>query len=121
MARAASAPVSKRRDLVSKGRLPSPGQGPDEATRAKSWFHFTLVAESADGSHRIAGAVSGGDPGYDETAKMVSETAVALTMPDAPRSGGFLTPATALGPSLRERLHSEGILFEPVAVPAAPA
>ena len=30
----------------------------------------------------------------------------------AGRVGGFLTPATALGGTLRARLHEEGILFE---------
>ena len=73
----------------------------------------------------------GGDPGYDETAKMVSETAVALAArrademhgraPAAQRAawrrGGFLTPATALGPLLRERLHAEGLPFDEAPLP----
>lgn len=117
MARATAAPAEKRRALVAAGRLPSPGQGPDEATRGKSWFEFTFVAESADGIHKLVGVVSGGDPGYDETAKMVSEAAVALaTSKSVNLAGGFWTPATALGVQLREILHAEGIRFQ-----AAPA
>jgi len=120
MARAAAAPVEKRKELVAKGRLPMPGQGPDEATRSKSWFKFTFIAESADGSMKLAGTCSGGDPGYDETAKMVSEAAVCLATQDKPPTshGGFMTPATALGPSLREQLHAEGILFQEVPLPS---
>ena len=103
---------------MSKGRLPTPGQGPDTATRAQSWFRFTLVAEAADGSLKLAGQISGGDPGYDETAKMVSEAAVGIATQSVPPSTvGFMTPATALGSVLRERLHVEGIRFDDVPVP----
>jgi short subunit dehydrogenase-like uncharacterized protein len=129
MARAATAPVDVRKKLVDQKRLPSPGEGPSAEERAKSWFKFTLVAESSDGDRakRLACTVSGGDPGYDETAKMVSEAAVTLatepraTLPASAAGGGFLTPATALGDVLRERLHAEGIVFEPAAVPGQTA
>ena len=118
MARATSAPATKVKELVAKGRLPSPGQGPSAETRAKSSFEFLFVAEAADGASRLAGTVSGGDPGYDETAKMVSESAVDLATRSAEeRVAGFMTPSTALGSSLRERLHAEGIRFEDVPVP----
>ena len=133
MARAAQVPPSKLSDLVAAGRLPAPGGGPDAATRDKSWFRYTLIAE-ADGpagasgnvSFKLCGRVSGGDPGYDETAKMVSETAVMLATQrgDLDEEGaglvqraGFLTPATALGARLRERLHEEGIRFDEQPLP----
>ena len=130
MARAAAAPASKLAEMVASGRLPSPGDGPDEATRASSWFDFKFVAE-ADGpagasgtlSYKLCGTISGGDPGYDETAKMVSETAVLLAMSDreelpaSARRAGFLTPSTALGSLLQERLHTEGIRFEEAPLP----
>ena len=64
----------------------------------------------------MVGTVSGGEPGYDETSKMVSEAAVLLaTKRDAlpgVAKAGFATPATAFGAALRERLHAEGIRFE---------
>ena len=132
MSRAALVPASKLEDLVAAGRLPSPGEGPDAETRAKSWFKFFFVAE-ADGpagasgslSFKLAGTVSGKDPGYDETAKMVSETAVMLATHDQEaraeatgvRRSGFLTPATALGSLLQDRLHEEGIRFEEAPLP----
>ena len=119
MAKAASAPATKIKELVAKGRLPTPGQGPSAAARSQSWFQFTLIAEAADGFFQLAGKISGGDPGYDETAKMVAEAAVCLATQSAPPSpgGGFMTPATALGAPLRERLHVQGIKFEDMPVP----
>ncbi len=64
--------------------------------------------------------VSGGDPGYDETAKMLSESALCLAIhhwPPTPAStgdnsnGGILTPASAMGMTLVERLQKAGIRF----------
>ena len=59
--------------------------------------------------------VSGGDPGYDETAKMVGESAILLATrgPEGGR-GGVLTPAVALGEALIERLGAVGIRFRRV-------
>lgn len=118
MARAASAPAAKLKELVESGRLPRPGEGPTEEERASNWFKFTLIAEGgAEGMERatrLKGIISGGDPGYSETAKMVAESAVLLATegPTDPAARGFQTPASALGRPLRERLHREGILFE---------
>ena len=45
-----------------------------------------------------------GDPGYLATSKMLSEVALSLLFDEARHRGGVLTPATALGPVLRQRL-----------------
>ena len=129
MARSVTVPAAKRRQLVEQGRLPKPGNGPTAEQRAKAWFRFLFVAEAADASKKVVGSVSGGDPGYVETAKMVAEAAVMLaTTPLAELSplaarGGLLTPTTAFGARLRERLHDTGILFEQLdgLPPMAPA
>lgn len=122
-ARAASAPANKRRELVESGRLPKPGEGPPPEERARSWFKFLLLAEG-EGGGRLLGSVSGGDPGYDETAKMVAETALALATDRAAlpagRRGGFMTPASACGAPLRVRLHAEGIAFDELALDMLP-
>ncbi len=53
------------------------------------------------------------DPGYGSTAKMLGETAIALVEGTGP--GGFLTPSTAFGDDLIERLRAEaGLTFEVV-------
>ena len=48
-----------------------------------------------------------------QTAKMVAESALCLAFDDAdlPPSYGVLTPASAMGAVLRQRLHAKGILF----------
>ena len=57
--------------LVEAGRLPKPGGGPSAEKRAASTFTALALARAADGSAAACG-LSGGDPGYDETAKMVA-------------------------------------------------
>jgi len=105
-------PVSKREAMRDAGRLPKPGEGPSREERAKSWFRFLLVAEAASGK-RFVTSVSGGDPGYTETSKMVSEAALALLFdrPALPAQSGVLTPASAFGPVLERRLREAGVAF----------
>jgi saccharopine dehydrogenase (NAD+, L-glutamate forming) len=58
--------------------------------------------------------VSGGDPGYTETAKMLSEAALCLALDDNPETAGQVTPAQAMGDALLARLQKAGIRFETV-------
>ncbi len=67
--------LSVTRDLLLN--LKQPGEGPSRERRARSWFRVTFVAE-ADGGARALSEVSGGDPGYDETSKMLGESALCL-------------------------------------------
>jgi len=87
----------------------SPGEGPSEATRAKSWFKVTFIGEG--GGKRVVTQVSGGDPGYDETAKMLSESALCLAFDDLPETAGQVTTAQAMGDALLARLQDAGIEF----------
>ena len=86
------------------------GQGPDEARRAKSWFRVDFVAEG-DG-RTVRTRVSGGDPGYGETAKMLAESGLCLALDDNPPTAGSVTTAVAMGDALTERLQRAGIRFE---------
>jgi short subunit dehydrogenase-like uncharacterized protein len=98
------------------GSRVKPGDGPSAAKRARSWFNvrFVGVAEPADGAApvRVVTEVSGGDPGYDETAKMLSEAALCLAFDELPARAGQLTTAVAMGDALIERLVRAGIRFE---------
>ena len=60
--------------------------------------------------------VRGGDPGYTETSKMLAESALCLAfdVEQLPDRAGVLTPATAMGVPLIERLRAAGIAFEEV-------
>ena len=88
----------------------SPGQGPSAAKRAASWFAVTFVGEG--GGKRVVTRVSGGDPGYDETAKMLAESALCLAFDELPATAGQVTTATAMGDALLTRLQRAGIVFE---------
>ncbi len=86
------------------------GDGPDAARRAKSWFRVDFVGEG--GGQVVHARVSGGDPGYDETAKMLAESALSLAFDDNPPTAGQVTTAQAMGDALIERLQAAGIRFE---------
>ena len=83
-------------------RLKRPGDGPSEQQRARSWFRIQFVAEA--GGETIETQVSGGDPGYDETARILGESALCLAFDDLPDRGGQLTTAVAMGEHLLQRL-----------------
>ena len=86
------------------------GDGPDPQRRARSWFRVRFMANA--GGHPIRTQVSGGDPGYDETAKMLSEAALCLLQDNTPPVAGVITPAAALGEALIHRLQRAGMRFE---------
>ncbi|OPG08434.1 saccharopine dehydrogenase [Streptomyces sp. GKU 895] len=86
-----------------------PGDGPSAEKRAKSWFSVRFVGEG--GGRQVFTEVSGGDPGYDETAKMFAEAALCLAFDDLPATAGQVTTAVAMGDALIERLRAAGIVF----------
>jgi short subunit dehydrogenase-like uncharacterized protein len=93
-------------------RVRQPGDGPTAEQRHKSWFEVTMIGSA--GSAKATITVRGGDPGYDETAKMISESALCLALDRdrLPPAYGVLTTAVAMGPVLRERLVKAGIRFD---------
>ncbi|WP_433649535.1 saccharopine dehydrogenase family protein [Micromonospora zamorensis] len=90
------------------GRLAS-GQGPTAEQRAASWFRVRFVGTG--GGQRVVTEVAGGDPGYDETAKMLGESALCLALDGLPRTAGQVTPVTAMGDALLDRLVRAGLTF----------
>ena len=71
---------------------------------------MTFVGEG--GGERVVTEVSGGDPGYGETSKMLAESALCLAFDELPESAGQVTTAVAMGDALMERLRRAGIRFE---------
>ncbi|QYJ03886.1 saccharopine dehydrogenase NADP-binding domain-containing protein [Nocardioides panacisoli] len=102
-----AAQVPPVREFLKK-RVPQ-GEGPDERRREKSWFTVDVVGET-DG-RTVHARVSGGDPGYTETAKMLAEAAMCLALDDNPESAGQVTTAQAMGDALLARLQTAGIDF----------
>jgi short subunit dehydrogenase-like uncharacterized protein len=90
-------------------KVPS-GSGPSQEKRASSWFRVRMYGEG--GGKRVVCEVSGGDPGYTETAKMLAESGLCLATDDLPQTAGQVTTAQAMGAALQERLERGGIDFK---------
>ncbi len=106
----AAAQVPPLRNALLRRR--SPGDGPSESRRAGSWFKARFIGTG--GGRRVVTEVSGGDPGYGETAKMLGESALCVALDDLPEVSGQTTTAVALGVNLRARLVAAGIGFRVV-------
>jgi short subunit dehydrogenase-like uncharacterized protein len=87
----------------------SPGAGPTPAQRESRWFSLRFAA--AAGHDRVVTEVTGGDPGYGETSKILAEASLCLAHDVLPARAGQLTPAVAMGEALIARLQRSGISF----------
>jgi len=93
--------------------LPASGEGPSKAERDGGYFRVAIHATTARGKRLRARVEGTSDPGYGETAKMLSESALALLEDSlASAEGGVLTPASALGMPLVTRLRAAGMTFD---------
>lgn len=88
--------------------LPKPGEGPSEQARAAGWFRMDIEATTESGRRYHAKVAGTGDPGYAATAVMLGESGLCLALDDLPDRAGSLTPATAMGSALVERLVTAG-------------
>ena len=86
------------------GRMKS-GEGPSPERRERSWFRVLFAGEG--GGRRVLTQVAGGDPGYDETAKMLAESALCLATDNLPQTSGQVTTAVAMGDALIARLQRQ--------------
>jgi short subunit dehydrogenase-like uncharacterized protein len=102
------------RALLERLVLPAPGTGPSREAIESGFFEMHVLAKTESG-RRLRGRVAGTkDPGYGETAKMLGESAICLAKDGArlaPRYG-VLTPASAMGMRLVERLREAGMTFD---------
>ena len=101
------AQIPPARDFL-LGRMES-GEGPSPSEREKGWFKVRFVGRA--GGSTVRTEVSGGDPGYGETSKMLAEAALCLAHDDLPETAGQVTTAQAMGRPLIERLERRGISF----------
>ena len=97
------------RTLLSR-LLPAPGQGPGEKTRRTGYFRIQVHTRTSAGARYLATIAAQGDPGYAATSVMLGETALCLALDrdQLPGHVGVLTPATAMGAALADRLRSAG-------------
>jgi short subunit dehydrogenase-like uncharacterized protein len=100
-----------------QGALPKPGGGPSAAKRAGSYFSVDFLGRvvTPTGPRTLRSKFAAkGDPGYGETAKMVAEAALCLALDGGKLAaqGGVLTPASAMGRHLVDRLRGTGFTIE---------
>ncbi len=88
---------------LASGQGPPPSSGRSRGSGCGSW--------ATGGGRRVVTEVAGGDPGYDETAKMLAESALCLAFDDLPETAGQVTPVAAMGDALLDRLVRAGITF----------
>lgn len=93
--------------------LPGQGDGPSEATRAGGHFRVDIHGVTSTGAHYVAKVAAQGDPGYAATAVMLGESALCLARDrdHLPHRAGVLTPATAMGEALIDRLRRAGFVL----------
>jgi short subunit dehydrogenase-like uncharacterized protein len=91
-------------------KMKAPGEGPSDAERERSWFKIVFLGQG--GGKRVVTEVSGGDPGYSETSKMLAESGLCLAFDDLPTTSGQVTTAVAMGDALLARLQDAGITFQ---------
>jgi short subunit dehydrogenase-like uncharacterized protein len=103
-----AAQLKLTRDLLMKW-YPA-GDGPDPERRERSWFTVDFVGEA--GGETVRTRVSGGDPGYTETAMMLAESGLCLAFDDNPEVAGQVTTAHAMGGNLLGRVQAGGLKFE---------
>ena len=90
--------------------LPRPGQGPGDKTRRSGYFRIQIHTRTSAGMRYLGKIEARGDPGYAATSVMLGESALCLALDRdrLPGRAGVLTPATAMGATLAERLKAAG-------------
>ena len=94
--------------------LPKPGQGPSAERRAAGRFRFEIRTTTSTGAKYVTKVGADYDPGYDGTAVMFGQSALCLALDGdlLPDRAGVLTPATAMGDVLVDRLRAHGFTFD---------
>ncbi|HYO85683.1 MAG TPA: saccharopine dehydrogenase NADP-binding domain-containing protein [Dermatophilaceae bacterium] len=92
--------------------LPSPGEGPSEETMATGLFQLEIWADTSTGARYRTRVGAARDPGYGGTAVMLAQSALCLAVDEVTSPPGVLTPATAMGFLLIDRLRAQGFTFD---------
>ncbi|MBF6182934.1 saccharopine dehydrogenase family protein [Nocardia otitidiscaviarum] len=92
--------------------VPKPGTGPSESARRSGWFTMRTFAHTTSGAKYVCTFAGQGDPGYQATSVMLGQSGLALAFDTLPEIAGILTPASAMGDALTERLRAAGMTVE---------
>jgi len=91
--------------------LPAPGEGPPPEQRARGAFAMEVTAGTESGTRYRTTVSAELDPGYEGTAVMLGQSALALAAGEG-AGAGVLTPSQALGGALVERLRAHAFTLE---------
>jgi short subunit dehydrogenase-like uncharacterized protein len=105
--------IDTLRDAIREYVFPDPGEGPTRAAAMDGSFTVRVRGRGTgtDGQFSVEAVVGADlDPGYGATARMLGESGMALLRgdTDSPLDGGVLTPASAIGEPLADRLRAIG-------------
>jgi short subunit dehydrogenase-like uncharacterized protein len=97
-----------------------PGEGPSEEQRRAGRFRMDLRATTESGRRYHCVVAAEGDPGYAATAVMMGESALCLALDGGrlPPAAGVLTPSTAMGDALVDRLRRRDFTLRVEELPA---
>ena len=88
------------------------GSGPSKEAQKKHWFNVKIEGQGEQDS--VLSVLKGGDPGYGDTSKFISEIALCIThqYKDLNKQYGIVTPVECTKDLLIERLMNAGIKFD---------
>jgi short subunit dehydrogenase-like uncharacterized protein len=101
------------RSLITK-LLPAAGEGPSDKAREKGFYKIEIHTRTSSGARYKCTVTGQGDPGYKATSGLIGESGLCLALDSdkLPDRAGVLTPATAMGMPLVERLRAKGFTFD---------
>ncbi|MFD1586488.1 saccharopine dehydrogenase family protein [Halorientalis brevis] len=105
--------IGPTRSALKRFVFPDPGEGPSDEQMEKGHFSVRTRGQGVteDGPFTVDAVIGADrDPGYGGTARMLGESAMCLVEDDtdSPLDGGVLTPASAIGEPLADRLRAVG-------------
>ena len=94
--------------------LPKPGEGPSEKDCEKHFLKVIGYGEGTKGSKVKSVMYFPNDPGYVDTARMLVESGLSLSLEESTQNikGGYHTTASAQGETLLKRLVDTGCTFK---------
>lgn len=103
------------RKILENYILPKQGEGPKVDPNDPGFYSLKMVGTTQGGQSLSLSVKGDADPGYGSTCKMLAESAICLADYETPLNieGGFWTPASSMGDTLRDRLESNaGLSFK---------
>ena len=93
--------------------MPKPGEGPGVEKRKNGFYNLRFYITIDEKRKAFAKVIGDSDPGYGSTSKMLAESSLCLAFDNLPKNYGILTPSSAMGEKLLDRLiKNAGLSFE---------